>query len=172
MGVATEAAETVAVAKVVVAKVAEKEGVKEVARAEARAGVARVAAKAGVATEEAQVEEAGCSGWGNHRSRSLNHSTTNLTLVRRRRIRHPPRTAHDRRYPRLPRTCSYSRSRARAGVARVAVVTAAVTVGVLVGVAAWCTDWGSRHSQNRGDTTRLWTGGLHRRKRRLGRRRR
>ena len=167
----TEAAETAAVAKVAVAKVAEKAGVKEVARAEARAGVARVAAKAGVATEEAQVEEAGCSGWGNHRSRFPNHNTTKLNLARRRRTRHPPRTTHGHRYPRRPRTCSYSRSRARAGVARVAVVTAAVTVVVLVGVVAWCTDWGSRHSQNRGDTTRLWTGGLHRHKRRLGRRR-
>ena len=167
-----EAAETAEVAKVVAARVAEKEGVREVARAEARVGVAMEEAKAGVATEEAQVEEAGCSGWGNHRSRSPSHNKTKLNLVRRRRIRHPPRTAHGHRYPRRPRTCSYSRSRVRAGVARVAVVTAAVTVGVLVGVAAWCTDWGSRHSQNQGDTTRLWIGGLHRRKRRLGRRRR
>ena len=169
--VAMEAAETAAVAKVVVATVVEKEGVKEVARAAARVGVAMEEAKAGVATEEARVEEAGCSGLGNHRSRSPSHSTTKPTLARRRRIRHPPHTAHGHRCLRRPRTCSYSRSRARAGVARVAVVTAAVTVGVLVGVVAWCTDWGSRHSQNQGDTTRLWSRCLHRRRRHQGQRR-
>ena len=77
------AAETAAVARVVVAKAAEKEGAMEGARAAARAVVAMEEAKAGVVTEAAQAEEAGCSGSGNHRSRSPMHSTTKLTLARR-----------------------------------------------------------------------------------------
>ena len=144
----------------------------EGARAAARAVVAMEEAKAGVVTEAAQAEEAGCSGSGNHRSRSPMHSTTKLTLARRRRIRHHPHTAHGHRCLRGPRTCSCSRSRAQVAVARVAVVTAAVTVGVRVGVGARCTDSGSRHNQNRGRTTRLWSRCLHRRRRRQARRRR
>ena len=79
---------------------------------------------------------------------------------------HSPSAAYSPR-PSLPSPPPH----ARAGVARVAVATAAVTVGVLVGVVAWCTDWGSRHSQNQGDTTRLWSRCLHRRRRHQGQRR-